>query len=478
MRPPEPPPPPELRLRLLAELGQVRGIGFAESEAIELGWGAVPRRALDRREAWEAGRLRFAADDAGRIDTSVYSFASIYFTAAEASALLAGVRGRDPQRTLLAFVDFEMAGALRAAAAEHGVHLLPTFDRDYSPWPRDPLSFARTAAGAVELVARPNLQRGREGDAWLAAELVQNLPDELDRAWGTVRWRVAPVPFHNGQVLLTEEAAWVSLHTLEPIVLGRLGLERVPVADLATPAGAARYAAAAREAAAELAAFYGRPVRLVHPLPVTATPELPHLLAGLGGGAGFDLDSYLTLLPRREGRPQALVGDVTAGLSLLGRLSPADATAFARGHGLALEGEEAAAALRKAQESRRASRLDGYLDLTAAHLAAEGWQVRRLPLLLVPVALLADRGELGHADFVLGWNNVVVEIRDGRALAEGFSSLLRAGDEEAAAAFAAAGVELALLPPLVRSVVLGGGYRCASNHLREAPAGSTTKPER
>ncbi len=41
--------PARLRDDLLFELNQVRGIDFAASEAIEAGWGAVPRRALERR---------------------------------------------------------------------------------------------------------------------------------------------------------------------------------------------------------------------------------------------------------------------------------------------------------------------------------------------------------------------------------------------------------------------------------------------
>ena len=469
VRPPQPPVSPELRDRLLAELARVRGIGFAESEAIELGLGAVPRAGLERRGPFEAGRLRVAADDGGRLAASVYSLASPYFPAAEAAAFLAAVRRGDPERALLALVDSSLAGELRAVAAEQRVHLLPTFDRDYSPWPRDPMSFARTGTGAVELLARPNLQRGREEDAWFAAELIQNLPEELDRGWGRVRWRVSPVPFHNGQVLLTADAAWVSLHTLEPLILQRLGLARVPVAELATAAGAERYAAAARDATAALSGLYARPVRLVHPLAAPAARELPALFARLGGGAGFDLDSYLTLLPPQGGRPQALVADLTAGSALLDRLDAADRDALRVAYGLGAEGAALAAALQAAQATPRARGLDGYLDLTAGHLAAEGWEVRRLPLLLVPVALLAERGELRHEDFLLGWNNVVVERRGERVRAEGFAARLGPGDEEARRAFAAAGVELALLPPLIRSVVLGGGYRCASNHLRVEP---------
>ena len=75
------------------------------------------------------------------------------------------------------------------------------------------------------------------------------------------------MPFHNGQVLLTPGAAWMTLHTLEPRILALLELDRVPVASFATAAGIDRYLAAADQAAAELARLYGRPVRFVHPLP-------------------------------------------------------------------------------------------------------------------------------------------------------------------------------------------------------------------
>jgi hypothetical protein len=110
--------------------------------------------------------------------------------------------------------------------------------------------------------------------------------------------------------------------------------------------------------------------------------------------------------------------------------------------------------------------LGAFLDLAAAHLAAEGMEVRRLPLLTVPVALLQDRAGLSHSSFLITWNNVVVETRGGLARAEGFSSLIPSGDTRAREAFGALGVRLDLLPPLVRSVILNGGYRCASNHLR------------
>jgi len=89
--------------------------------------------------------------------------------------------------------------------------------------------------------------------------------------------------------------------------------------------------------------------------------------------------------------------------------------------------------------------------------------VRRLPLLNIPASLLAQEGIPEGFEFLMTWNNVVIEKRR----AEGFASLLTAGDEIARKTFDAAGYKLNLFPPLVRSIVLGGGYRCASNHLRQ-----------
>jgi hypothetical protein len=293
---------------------------------------------------------------------------------------------------------------------------------------------------------------------------------------------VAPVPFHNGQVLLARGAAWISLHTLELRTLALLGLDRVPVASFDTAAGIERYFAAAARAAAELAQLYDRPVRFVHPLP---QPPLPadqpggprrlaanrELVERIGGGAGYDLDSIVTLLPPpRQGRPAALVASVAAGRSLLSRLTARDWDALRRGYDLGPVAPELAPALGAAQQAPAAARLDGFLDLVAAHLAAEGFRVERLPLLVVPVRLLADSEGVSGSEFLLSWNNVVLETtREHRLRAEGFSSLLPAGDAQARIAFAAVGCRLDLLPALVHSIVLNGGYRCASNHLRARP---------
>jgi len=436
--------PPRLRDELLFELNQVRGIDFAASEAIEAGWGAVPRRALERKIPFEAG-LRFFDEAENPLAASVYSLPSFFFSPEAAEAFLAGVRKAAPERTLIVLTDLPLRRRLEGSGLE--LRLLETYGRPYSPWPRDPFSLVRSPSGAVRVLVRPNLQPGREEDASLGAELIQNLPEDLDRAWGGAAWAEAPVPFHNGQVLLTRDAAWITLHALEPTILTALKLDRVPVETFSDSKGIDRYLTAAERAAKELETLYGRPVRFVHPL-----RSEPALMRTIGGGAGYDLDSIVTLLPGRK----ALVADADAGRELLAKMKPEDWKSLRDGYGL----EPSAKAFPPSAD------LDGFLDLVADHLKKEGMEVRRLPLLAVPVAGLRDREGLTHDEFLITWNNVVAETRAGRVRAEGFASLIPAGDRLAREAFAAAGAQIDLVPPLVRSVILNGGYRCASNHVR------------
>ena len=440
--------PPSLRDELLFELNQVRGIDFAASEAIETGWGAAPRRALERKVPFAAG-LRFTDEAENSLAASVYSLPSFFFSPEAAEAFLKGVRKAAPDRTLIVLTDLPLRRRLEKSNLN--LRLLETYGRPYSPWPRDPFSLVRAPSGAVRVLVRPNLQTGREEDSSLGPELIQNLPEDLDRAWGEAAWSEAPVPFHNGQVLLTRDAAWVTLHTLEPHILSALKLDRVPVETFSDPKGIDRYVKAAEKAASELGTLYGRPVRFVHPLGAD--------MRRIGGGAGYDLDSIVTLLPRKGGLT-ALVADLGAGRELLSKMTPGDWKSLRDGYGL--EPSVDARALAAAQSGD----LGGFLDLIADHLRKEGMTVRRLPLLRVPVALLKDREGLTHTEFLITWNNVVAETRDGRLRAEGFASLIPTGDRLAREAFTAAGAQLDLFPPLVRSVILNGGYRCASNHVR------------
>jgi hypothetical protein len=468
---------PRLRDDLLLALNQVEGIDFAASEAVESAWGAVPRKSAERRVAYAPG-LRFDDEAERPLTASVYSLPSAFFDAAAADAFLSAVRKAAPERTLLVLTDLPLHRALESRARALGVHLLETSGRPYSPWPRDPFSLVRTPAGGLRVLVRPNLQPGREEDAWLGPELVQNLPEEIDRAWGKATWTEAPVPFHNGQILIGQtlpgrDAAWITLHTLEPRILALLGLARVPVETFETTAGLDRYVNAAHTAAEELSRLYGRPVRFVHPLPEPGAPLAGRaaLMRRLGGGAGYDLDSLITFLPGKPS-PAALVADLAAGRKLLARLPAAERSALRTGYDLAPEGAALSVALAAAQETPRAAALAGFLDLTAEHLAASGVRVLRLPLVRIPYALLRDpagrpEGATGaDQEFLLTWNNVVAEVRGGHLRAEGFGSLLPSGDAAARDLFRQAGAHLDLFPPLVRSIVLNGGYRCASAHVR------------
>jgi hypothetical protein len=455
--------PAALRDEVLAELNQVRGFDFATSEAVENAWGAAQRRSAERRIPYAPG-LRFIDDAERPLTASVYSLPSFFFDPATAGAFLSAVRKAAPERELIVLTDLPLRRALEPRAGALRLRLIDTYGRAYSPWPRDPFSLVRGPKGGVVVLSRPNLQRGREEDASMGSELIQGLPEDLDKAWGGVTWTEAPVPFHNGQILPAGDATWVSVHTLEPRILALLGVSRIPVETFGHKTGLQRYVDAARKAAKEMQNLWGRPVRFVHPLPsTTSLTEGREHVRRLGGGAGYDLDSLVTFLPGAPGT--ALVADLTAGHELLAKLPAAEWTALRDGWSLAPSDQGLASALTAAQETPRAEALDRFLDLTAHHLQREGFRVRRLPLLQVPFSLLRDPGGL-EGDFLLTWNNVVAETRGGVLRAEGFSSLLPSGDRAAIEAFAAAGARLDLFPPLVRSVVLNGGYRCASNHVR------------
>jgi hypothetical protein len=465
---------PRLRDDLLLALNQIEGIDFAASEAIESAWGAVPRQSAARRVPYTAG-LRFDDEAERPLSASVYSLPSAFFDTAAADAFLSAVHQAAPKRTILVLTDLPLHRALESRARSLGIHLLETYGRAYSPWPRDPFSLVRTPAGGVLVLVRPNLQNGREEDAHLGLELVQNLPDEIDHAWGKATWTEAPVPFHNGQILLTRDAGWITLHTLEPRILALLGAARVPVDTFGTAAGLDRYVAAAHTAAGELSRLYGRPMRFVHPLPEPGAPleARSAQMRTLGGGAGYDLDSLVTFLPGKTS-PVALVADLAAGRKLLAGLPAAERSALRTGYDLAPDGAALTTALAAAQETPRAAALAAFLDLTAQHLAGNGVHILRLPLVRIPYALLRDQAGLPDGatgndhEFLLTWNNVVAETRGGHLRAEGFGSLLPSGDAAARAVFTQAGAQLDLFPPLVRSIVLNGGYRCASAHVRAA----------
>ncbi len=469
-RTPAPAPASERSEAALARKVVTEGLSFDETERLAVAWGLVPRSSAGRHlDRAAPGALRFDDDWTREIAASVYSLPSSFFSAAEAKAFLAGVHALAPKRQILVLADPAMREAL---APLPEVRTLPTFGRPYSPWPRDPLSLTRRADGGLAVLIRPNLQRGREEDADLGRALIQTLPADLDRRFKQPVWTVAGVPFHNGQALIAPQAVWISIHTLEPRVLEILGVSRIPVDTFGTAAGIDRYLAAARRAADELGALYGRPVRFVHPLPDRGELEARiGLLRAIGGGAGTDLDSIVTLVPRMPGKSDsplvAFVADVAAGAALLGRLSPADLAAAKAAYGFS-PSVDVATVFKSGLETPAARGLAAFLDAIARQLADEKMEVRRLPILFAPFAALVRADELPEGGtFLIGWNNAVLETRGGDLRAEAFASGLPTTDREAVAAYAKAGARLTLLPALPMSVIRGGGYRCASNHVRE-----------
>jgi hypothetical protein len=262
------------------------------------------------------------------------------------------------------------------------------------------------------------------------------------------------------------------MHALETGNLERLHRSAIPQNQFDTMPSIDEYVRASRSTIAELEKLYGRRVRVVHPLPDAGTlAERKQLVETIYGGGGFDLDSLVTLVPDRNGKWTAFVADLSQDDAWIRATPPEDWSRFRSVYGIATSPEDLPNALALAQRSARARGLDAFADLIAASLSRDGMKVERLPLFLVPVSLLSDRSTLEHSDFIIGWNNVVFE-RDAasRLRAIAFASGLASADRKIVERFRAAGVDLQLLPPLVRSVILNGGYRCASNSIRGGPS--------
>jgi hypothetical protein len=439
--------PLALRRAALAELNGNAPLDFETAEKLATAAGLIKHPSRERLVDNTKVKARITTGGAEPIEASIYSINSRFVTVSQAKSFLTAVRAAAPKRRLVVVGD----DAIRPAAAGLSVEFIDDFSRPLTIWPRDPFFVARAKDGGVVFINRPNLQPGREEDANMLRVLLDGLPPSLDARW-KARWATGTTSFHNGQVLLTPNAAWISIHSVEFRARQLLGLDHVPAEDFGTTAGTARYAGAVQRATAELAELYARPVRFVHELPraqpVAAQTEL---MTTLGGGAGFDLDSIITLLPRPGGKIEALVADLSLGRRLVKEAPPAELRELQQTYGL------------RGVEALPADGLQRFLDRCARDLAANGMTVRRLPLLMIPSSLLTGpRPEKSDA-FLVTWNNVVLE----GARAEGFASGgLRSGDRVAQAAFKAAGYDLALFPPLPRSVILNGGYRCASNEVR------------
>ncbi len=459
--------PTPLRRRILGALNGTPGVGFDLSERLELAAGEARRDSSSHELEFAEERVSVSHD--GRIVSSVFSLPSGYYRPGEVRDFLRALSDMAPEREILVLADAGVRDEIEQESLGTHVHLLDTHGRTYSPWARDPILPDLDSSGSVVILQRPYAQTGREEDGYMGRELIQQLPDDAAATWTGVSWRQADIPFHNGQILLVGDSAWVSMHTLGRAITQRLGVGGVPNAALEDPAVLERVTAAARAAASELGRFLGKQVRFVHDLPDSGPgAQRVALMRRLLGGSGWDLDSLLTLLPGADGEARyALVADLSVGSDLLAGLGAEELAGLRAGYQLGPAGEALRAELLASQESLRGLAMQAYLDATAEHLAAAGLEVIRVPLLFVPTLALADRGLIRHEEFLIGWNNVVLEHVVGQGRAEGFSSLIPSGDAIAAAAFAQGGYDLDLLPPLVTSVLRNGGYRCSSNHLTE-----------
>jgi hypothetical protein len=412
--------------QVLHELTASADLDFTTAESAAAAAHLIAHTSAERRIVFDRS-LRLPDDSGSAIEASIFSLNTAAFTPAEALRFLDAVHAASPNRRIIVLGDAAMLQALLPHKERLHLELVGDLDRLFTPWPRDPFIAGRAKNGNVVFVNRPNLQPHREEDQNMARVLAASLPN--------ARWTVAPTPFHNGHILRTPSTTWISIHSVEPRALAILGLDRVPVETFNTREGTERYLQAVRRAARELESFFHSPVRFVHPLTN---------LARLGGGAGVDLDSIVTLLPRPGGKTDALVGDLNLGAAAARGATAAEWTSLRNAYGFT----ENAATVAAAQSAA----LQRYLDDIAGELRRDGMTVRRVPLLQMP-----------RRDFFLTANNVVLEAHR----AEGFATLLPSIDRAAREAFAASGTRLDLFPPLVESVVKGGGYRCASNHVRQ-----------
>jgi hypothetical protein len=446
--------PEGLRRAAVNELNRVAPISFDTAEALTVSAGLVTRPSGSRFVDAGAAEARILTNGSEGIEASIFSINSRFVKPEEARRFLSAVRDAAPERRMIVIGDDTMRSALANDLTALRIRFIDNFNRPLTPWPRDPFSIARSRDGRVVFVNRPNQQRNREEDASMVRVLLNGLPKSLDERWRP-RWTTGTTSFHNGQVLLTPNTAWISMHSVEFRAVELLGRERVPVEEFDSPEGVARYAGAVQRAAKELAALYGRPVRFIHEIPRTSEQ-----MATLGGGAGFDLDSIVTLLPLKDGSTEALVGDLSLGGKLGASAPSSEWRELEKTYSLHGGARDAVIGF---QQDPAATGLQRFLDRIAQDLATRGMKVLRLPLLMVPSSLLINEEERPEAPyFLVTWNNVVLE----RNRAEGFASGLASGDRTARSTFKAAGYDLTLFPPLPRSVVLNGGYRCASNEVR------------
>ena len=299
------------------------------------------------------------------VAASVYSLPSFFFSRRRPRRPSSPECAGRPRRTgpLIVLTDLPLRRRLEAQRPEAAP--LETYGRPYSPWPRDPFSLVRAPSGAVRVAGPPEPPGGagggreprRRADPEPAGRPRPRLGrSRLERGAGVLPQRAGAGDARRG---LGHPARPGAAHPR------RSWLDRVPVESFGDGSGIERYVDRGRDRPPkELGILYGRPVRFVHPL--SGRPDGRALMRRIGGGAGYDLDSLVTLLP--AGKGFALVADADAGRELLSRMTPRGLEGLAR----RLRPARGPSATASPGPVHARADLDSFLDLVAEHLRKRG----------------------------------------------------------------------------------------------------------
>lgn len=476
--------PVPLRRLLLNTLSQVSSIEYDRLETISLGWEMSHRTSRQRELPFPALRGLSCSDGTSPLQALLFSFPSSMFDPEDCIALLSSVHQSSPNVALAVVSDFVTADSKTAEwfvtkAQTLGSHLIAPLGSPPSPWLRDPILVARDREDRLVFVNRAGPQLGREQDQNIPREFIRGLPAGFEDLTGPIHWSQAPLHFHGGHLLSTPRSVWISTHSIETRILQRLGLESINIPRLIEPSGWADFTDAVIASAADLRSLGCRHVQWVHPWPsAPAGMEHSQFVHNLGGGNDIDLDTLLTILPG-EPADTALIGDPKTGATLLEQISDAELAEFSRRFEMGLQPGDLRRELTQWWNSPHVISLSAFQDLMESHLRSEGLRVRRTPILMVPTRLIAAHPKFAlnqpHVHFPIGFSNVVLDSSHDPnhpaappLRAHCFESCLPTFDAEAGRVYAEAGCELILHPTLVESVISEGGFRCATQEIRQA----------